>query len=125
MRVGALDLDHLGLEILTTGKPTLPPDHQLAIDALKREAARVVANSAADRHSADALGAAARRLVLALGHIRRLEMALSDDRTAEAAIGGVDLAAFIPSRSYSLATLGLISLSLRRFFVIRCGWRWR
>ncbi len=106
MRVGALDLDHLSLEILRTGKPTLPPDHQLAIDALKREAARLGEDGGADRRSADALGAAARRLVLALGHIRRLEKALSDDRTAEAAIGGVDLAAFIPKRSYSLAALG-------------------
>ena len=43
---------------------------------------------------------------MALRHIRRLEKALSDDKTAEAAIGGVDLAAFIPRRSYSLAALG-------------------
>ena len=38
MRVGALDLDHLSLEILTTSWPTLPADHQLAIDAVEREA---------------------------------------------------------------------------------------
>ena len=105
MRVGALDLDHLSLEILTTSRPTLPPDHQLAIDALKREAARL-GEVDADRAGQDALGAAARRLILALGHIRRLEKALSDDRTAETAIGGVDLAAFLPKRSYSLAALG-------------------
>ena len=36
LRVGSLDLEHLSLELLTTGHPTLPPDHQLAIDALKR-----------------------------------------------------------------------------------------
>ena len=42
---------------------------------------------------------------MALGHIRRLEKALSDEKTAETAIGGVDLAAFIPQRSYSLAAL--------------------
>ena len=45
LRVGSLDLGHLSLELLTTGHPTLPPDHQLAIDALKREAARVEAAS--------------------------------------------------------------------------------
>ena len=45
LRVGSLDLEHLSLELLTTGHPILPPDHQLAIDALKREAARVEAES--------------------------------------------------------------------------------
>ena len=45
LRVGSLDLAHLSLELLTTGHPTLPPDHQLAIDALKREAARVEAEA--------------------------------------------------------------------------------
>ena len=40
LRVGSLDLEHLSLELLTTGHPILPPDHHLAIDALKREAAR-------------------------------------------------------------------------------------
>ena len=104
MRVGALDLDHLSLEILTTGRPILPPDHQLAIDALEREAAKLEGRRP-DRPAVDALGAAARQLVLALGHIRRLEKALSDEKAAEAAIGGVDLAAFIPKRSYSLAAL--------------------
>ena len=105
MRVGALDLDHLSLEILTTSRPTLPPDHQLAIDALEREAAKL-GEIDADQSAMDALGAAARRLILALGHIRRLEKALSDDKAAETAIGGVSLAAFLPKRSYSLAALG-------------------
>jgi len=105
LRLGALDLDHLSLEILTTGRPTLPPDHQLAIDALGREAARFD-EAVADRRAAAALGAAVGRLIRALGHIRRLEKALSDNRMAEAAIGGVDLAAFIPRRSYSFAPLG-------------------
>jgi uncharacterized membrane protein YccC len=105
MRVGALDLDHLSLELLTTVRPTLPPDHQLAIDALAREAAKLE-ESAADRPAVHALGVAARRIILALGDIRRLEKAISDEKTAEAAIGGVDLAAFIPKRSYSLAAAG-------------------
>ena len=45
LRIGSLDLEHLSLELLTTGHPTLPPDHQLAIDALKREAARLEAEA--------------------------------------------------------------------------------
>jgi uncharacterized membrane protein YccC len=104
LRVGALDLDHLSLEILTIGRPTLPPDHQLAVDALEGEAAKLD-DGAADQPAVGALRAATSRLVLALGHIRRLEKALRDEKTAERAIGGVDLSAFIPSRSYSLATL--------------------
>ncbi len=104
MRVGALDLDHLSLELLTTVRPTLPPDHQLAIDALEREAAKFK-EEAIDRPAGYALGVAGRRMILALGHIRRLETALSDERMAEASMGSVDLAAFIPRRSYSLVAL--------------------
>ncbi|MBV9909960.1 MAG: hypothetical protein JOY52_20590, partial [Hyphomicrobiales bacterium] len=85
LRIGALDLNHLSLELLTTGRPTLPPDHQLAIDALKDEAARVEAN-AMDAKARQALDAATWRLVRSLGHIRRLERSLSDDATAKAAI---------------------------------------
>ena len=102
LRVGALDLDHLSLEILTTDRPTLPPDHQVAIDALSREAAEQGETDTAGT----ALTAATGRLVVALGHIRRLEQALSDDRAAEAAIEGVDLKAFIPKRSYAWAAVG-------------------
>ena len=100
LRVGSLDLEHLSLELLTTGHPILPPDHQLAIDALKREAARVEGEEAMEEKSRAALDAATWRLVLSLSHVRRLERALSDDETAQAAIGDVDLAAFIPKRRY-------------------------
>ena len=48
LRVGALDLKHLSLEILTTDRPTLPPDHQAAIDGLRREAAREDAADGSD-----------------------------------------------------------------------------
>jgi uncharacterized membrane protein YccC len=106
LRVGALDLGHLSLELLTTGSPTLPPDHQLASEALKREAAKLDADGSIDPRVRAALGAAARRITLALDNVRRLEKVLSDDRAAEAAIGGVDLGAFIPKRSYSLKALG-------------------
>ncbi len=104
LRVGSLDLEHLSLELLTTGHPTLPPDHQLAIDALKAEAARAQAE-AMDTKSRAALATATWRLVLSLGQVRRLEQSLSNDATARAAIGDVDLAAFIPQRTYALSAL--------------------
>jgi uncharacterized membrane protein YccC len=104
LRVGALDLEHLSLELLTTGHPILPPDHQLAIDALTREAARVEAEAMGPKARA-ALDAATWRLVLSLSHVRRLEQSLSSDATARAAIGDVHLAAFIPKRSYAPSAL--------------------
>ena len=105
LRVGSLDLEHLSLELLTTSRPLLPPDHQLAIDALKREAARVEAVETLDAKARAALDAATWRLVLALSHVRRLEQALSNDETARASIGDVDLAAFIPKRRYAPSAL--------------------
>jgi uncharacterized membrane protein YccC len=105
LRVGALDLEHLSLELLTTGRPLLPPDHQLAIEALKREAAQVEAGAAMDAKARAALDATTWRLVLSLGHVRRLEQALSNDAVARAAIGDVDLAAFIPKRRYAPSAL--------------------
>ncbi len=104
LRVGSLDLRHLSLELLTTGPPTLPPDHQLSIDALKREAARVEAEGM-DQKARAVLDAATWRLVLSLSHVRRLEQSLSNDATARAAIGDVDLAAFIPKRNYAPSAL--------------------
>jgi uncharacterized membrane protein YccC len=106
LRVGALDLEHLSLELLRTGSPTLPPDHSLATESLKRDAARLESDGSIDPETRAALGAATRRLVLALGNIRRLEKTLSDDSEAEAVVRGVDLSAFIPKRSYSLKALG-------------------
>jgi uncharacterized membrane protein YccC len=104
LRVGSLDLRHLSLELLATGHPTLPPDHQLAIDALKREAGRVEVASI-DPKARAALEAATWRLVLSLSHVRRLEQSISNDATARAAIGDVDLAAFIPKRNYAPSAL--------------------
>src|ERR1700691_3333466 len=104
LRVGSLDLGHLSIELLTTGHPTLPPDHQLSIDALKREAARVESEGM-DPKARAALDATTWRLVLSLSHVRRLEQSLSNDATARAAIGDVDLAAFIPKRNYGPSAL--------------------
>ncbi len=101
---GALDLDHLSLEILATSRPRLPPDHHRAIDALDWETEKL---EDSDRQPAiEALRVSVRLLTLALRHVRKLEMALSDEETAESAIGGVDLRAFLPKRSYALRTLG-------------------
>jgi uncharacterized membrane protein YccC len=105
LRMGSLDLEHLSLELLTTGHPTLPPDHQLAIDALKRELNGLDADEGIDPNAGAALDAATRRLILALGHVRRLEKALSNDDTARGVIGDVDLAAFIPKRTYAPSAL--------------------
>ena len=104
LRVGSLDLEHLSLELLTTGHPILPPDHHLAIDVLKREAARVE-TGAMDPTARAALDEVTWRLVHSLSHVRRLEQSLSNDATARAAIGDVDLAAFIPKRSYAPSAL--------------------
>src|SRR5205085_242844 len=41
LRAASLDLQHLSLELLSNQAPSLPPDHSLAGDALKREAARL------------------------------------------------------------------------------------
>ena len=125
LRVGALDLDHLSLEILATSRPTLPPDHQLAIDALRREAAAGRGRSAVGPAARAALSAATAVSSRALGHIRRLEKALSDDKTAEAAIGGVDLRAFLPKRAYSWRRSNGTSPSPLRCCAIRSAWRWR
>ncbi len=104
LRVGSLDLGHLSIELLTTGHPTLPPDHQLAIEALKREAARVETEGM-DPKARAALDVTTWRLVLSLSHVRRLEQSLSRDAIARAAIGDVDLAAFIPKRNYAPSAL--------------------
>jgi uncharacterized membrane protein YccC len=105
LHVGSLDLGHLSIELLTTGHPTLPPDHQLAIDALRREAARVRADEAMGPRARAALEATTWRLVLSLSHVRRLELSLSNDIMARAAIGDVDVAAFIPKRNYAPSAL--------------------
>jgi len=105
LRVGSLDLEHLSLELLTTSRPVLPPDHRIAIEALKREAARLEASQGMEPNVRAALDAATSRLVLSLSHVRRLERDLSDDETARAAIGDVNLAAFIPKRRYAPAAL--------------------
>jgi len=105
--LSAADLDHLSLELLATRQPSLPPDHHVQIEALEQEARGLDISAKKDPKTAAALKAAVRRLVLGLAHIRRLEQVLSDDDEARASIGNIDLAAFIPRRSYSPAVLKL------------------
>ena len=101
LRAGALDLQHLSLDLLTTQTPHLPPDHTLAIDSLRREAARLEQNSDLDAQELRAVSQTTRRIADALSHIRRLEQALGDDGVARAAIADIDLTAFAARPSYN------------------------
>ncbi len=106
LRAAALDLQHLSLELLTNAKPRLPPGHATATDAMRREAARLVAGDEASLAERAAIEATSQRLLDARDHIRRLEHALCEDAAAEAAIGEIDLSAFEPRRSYDPRLLG-------------------
>jgi uncharacterized membrane protein YccC len=105
LRAGSLDLQHLSLELLSNAAPSLPPDHSLAIDALKREAARLNESGELGAEALAAARATVVRISDALGHIRRLERALSDDEATLSSIGAVDLSAFAPRPSFDLKLL--------------------
>jgi uncharacterized membrane protein YccC len=105
LRAASLDLQHLSLELLSTPTPSLPPDHSLASDALKREAAKLEQSDELSPEALAAVQATTQRIGDALGHIRRLEKALCDDEAASAAIEGVDLAAFRSRPSFDLKLL--------------------
>jgi uncharacterized membrane protein YccC len=105
LRAASLDLQHLSLELLSNQAPSLPPDHSLASDALKREAEKLAESEALSPEALAAVEATTQRIGDALTHIRRLEQALCDDEVAKAAIGGVDLAAFWARPSFDLKLL--------------------
>jgi len=105
LRAGALDLQGLSLDLLTQAKPRLPPDHGAPTEALTAEAARLMEGGQLTSAEQAIVAATTRRIVAALAQIRRLETALSDDEAARAAIGGVDVKAFTPRRSYALRRL--------------------
>ena len=105
LRAGALDLQHLSLDLLAHKAPRLPADHSVARDAMRREAFRVMALEDTSKDLRAAISRTIARLEAARAQIQRLERALSDDKAAEAAIGDVDLAAFRPRRSYDLRVL--------------------
>ncbi|HLW90968.1 MAG TPA: FUSC family membrane protein [Roseiarcus sp.] len=100
LRVAALDLDHLSLDLLSHATPRLPPDHSLASYALLREADKLFKNETLSAEARAAAQATSERLVAALEHVRRLERALSDDEEALASMRGIDLAAFAPRPSF-------------------------
>jgi uncharacterized membrane protein YccC len=105
LRASALDLDRLSLDLLSNAAPRLPPDHSLASEALLREADRLKDSDATSDSARAAAEATSERLVAALGHIRRLERALSDDEEAAASMRGIDLSAFKPRPSFDLSLL--------------------
>jgi uncharacterized membrane protein YccC len=101
LRAGALDLQHLSLDLLTTQTPHLPPDHSLAVDSLRREAARLAEHGELSAEESRAVAQTTERIAAALGHVRRLEQALGDDEVARAAIADIDLGAFAARPSYN------------------------
>jgi uncharacterized membrane protein YccC len=105
LRAAAIDLRRLSLDLLSSERPRLPPDHGLAMDALLREAARVGAQAELDAAARSAVARFSRRLTDALANVRRLELALCDDDVAAAAIGEIDLQAFWPRPSFALRNL--------------------
>ena len=100
LRAAALDLQHLSIELLTSGRPRLPPGHAVATDAMRREAARLAAGDELDPEQRAAVETTVARLLKTRSHIHRLERAVSDDGAAAAAIADVDLSAFAPRRNY-------------------------
>jgi uncharacterized membrane protein YccC len=105
LRVSALDLDKLSIDLLSQAAPRLPPDHSLASYALLREADALVKSEALSEQARQAAQATSERLVAALDHVRRLERALSDHEEARASMKGIDLAAFTPRPSFALNLL--------------------
>ena len=101
LRAGALDLQHLSLDLLTHRTPHLPPDHTLAIDSLRREATRLENSGDLDEMGLRAVAETTRLIGAALGQMRRLEKALGDDEAARISIAGVDLGAFAAKISFN------------------------
>jgi uncharacterized membrane protein YccC len=101
LRAGALDLQHLSIELLTNQTPHLPPDHALAIDSLRREAARLAQSGELSAQEQRAISETTGRIAAALEDLRRLEQALGDDEVAREAIADVDLSAFAAHLHYN------------------------
>ena len=99
VRATALDVQHLGLDLLAHREPSLPEDHQLARDAANREGLRLIADEDTPADVRAAIGRTLARFDAARAAIARLERALGDDAAAEAAIGEIRLSAFRTARS--------------------------
>ena len=77
LRVGALDLEHLSLEFAENGEAEAAPRPPARDRRPQARGTALEADDATNPKTRAALDAATRRLILALGHIRRLEMTLS------------------------------------------------
>ncbi len=105
MRTASFNLARLALDLLTTGKPKLPPDHRRALVEMRREAARLESDETIEPKVRAALADTTRRLLVALNQVGRLERVLADAQEAAGSMSGVDLPAFLPQRNYSLLSL--------------------
>ena len=99
LRATALDVQHLGLDLLAHREPSLPKDHQLARDSASREGERLIADEDTPADVRAAIARTLARFDAARAAIARLERALGDAATAEEAIGKIRLSAFRTARS--------------------------
>ena len=105
IRATALDVQHLGLDLLAHRAPALPRDHQLARDSVRREGLRLIADEDTPADVRAGVGRTLARFDAARAAIARLELALGSDEIAAQSIGDVKLAAFRPTRSFDLKLL--------------------
>jgi uncharacterized membrane protein YccC len=99
IRATALDVQHLGLDLLAHRAPSLPQDHDLARDAVRREGLRLIAEDDTPADVREAVDRTLARFDAARDAIQRLERALGRDEAAAQAIGDVRLSAFRQARS--------------------------
>jgi len=105
LRATALDIQHLALDLIAHRAPSLPKDHQLARDAVRREGLRLIADADTPADVRAGIGRTLARFDAARAAIYRLERALGDQEEARAALSGVTLSAFRPRRSFALRVL--------------------
>ena len=87
------------LDLLGHREPSLPADHQLARDAVRREGLRLLAEDDTPADVRAAIGRTLARFDAVRSAISRLEQALGHDDAAAQAIGDVKLSAFRQARS--------------------------
>ena len=73
LRAAAFDLQQLSLELLTNAKPNLPPGHEVATEAMRREAERLAASEEISPEQRAAIEATVARLLDSRRHVARLE----------------------------------------------------
>lgn len=105
LRATALDIQHLSLDLLAHRAPSLPKDHQLASDAVRREGLRLASDADTPLDVRASVVRTLARFDAARAAISRLERALGDADAARATLRDVTLAAFRPRRSFALNVL--------------------